>query len=548
MRRANAYGEAFLQSRFILCLVGLSFGIAACGGGGNDVVLHGGPTPVPTATPLPTFGVAGLPAGPLSPNATYQLTATETVGGSPVTPGPLTLTLDNPSVGTVSGTTLTAGIVNAKGTLTIKDAAHNLSTTVSVSVGSTNPSTAGDTTSFVGTISQTIVRPFPAPVASQAPTQSTTDVSIATTTSTGASFGGLTGLTDFKSVERDTSRSPVVTTTITTDAFERTLASGATISVLTPGSTALDSNGNTFQTTFGAGNGILDILPEIGGSSFTNTAALVYTENDSDSTTIARTVNADGSYTESDVFPDGSNQTIAVNADLSASFGSLRGSGASIAVSAPTTAPSPPGAVITYTASLPPAPMSTSTPTVLFSRTFKDWYPTTTLATDTTTTAVAQPIPAACNVSGSVGTSATVLAETMTRLDPALGTYETRTTSSFLAPFVGLACIQISDKLDDYYDYSGQLSGIVALSTSPIQTTTTTETVGLKTATIAGAPVVASRSHVASSAVGLSARSGPSLAIVKTSFERVIQRAYAKRHAEMRATLLHAHSLQQVVR
>ncbi len=557
------FWRCVLKSRFILCLLGLSLAIAACDNGGNPTFLAGPtakppatsvptapstlppaqkptptPTPSPTATPKPTIQIVGLPAGPLSPNTAYQVSVVETIGGAPATPGMLTLSLDNATVGKTSGSILVAGVTNASGTLTVTDSSHGLTATAAVTVASTHPATNGDIVTLAGSIVQTIARPLPAPTATQPVYTGTTAVTIATTTTTGATFNGMSGLTDFKSVEVDTSQSPVIAKTTMTDAYQMLVANGTAINVVTPGSAATDSNGNAFTTMVGSGNGVLDILPEVNGATFANNAASMFAETDADSTTVARTTNADGTYAETDKFADTSSQQIAINADLSGSISTLRGTRFMVTVPPPTTGAN---SVINYTLTRP-GPNPTSTPRVV-TIPVKTWYPTKTLASDTATTTTTQAIPASCNVPAAVGTNATAIAETVNLLDPVLGTFETRITTSYVAPFFGVACVQIADKFDMYYDYTGQTRFIVFVSSTPIQTTTTTETIGLKTANVAGAPKFGMTTRASSA--GVVRRS---FAAAKTSFERTMQRVYGERRRTMHATLSHAPTLQQVNR
>ena len=532
-----------MRARFLFSIVGLSFGATACGGGG------GGGAPTPSGKP--TFSIAGLPAGPLSPNATYTISAVETIGGTAVTPGPLTVSLDNASVGKVSGTTLLAGLANASGNVTVADASRGLSATVVVSVATTHPATAGDTVDLAGSLTQTITRPHPAPSAVPPPFVSQATITIATTTSIGATFAGLAGLTDFKSIENETTLSPAITTTTTTDSYQRVVPNGTAFDIVTPGDSASDSNGNTFTTTYGAGNGLLlDVLPETNGGSFSNDAALVATESDAGGASANRTVNPDGSYAETDAFADRTTQSIAVNADLSGTLNNLRGqTTTSVAVGAPKPSSTGTGKIVDYTLTIgsPPSPHVLA----IF-----DWYPTTALASDTVTTTTGQNIPSTCAVPTSVGTSATLLAENFTRLDPVLGTYEVRSTATYLSPLVGVVCVTISDTLDDHYDYSGQVGAFVGIDPTgaPIQTTVTAETIGLKTASVAGAPT-GLQTHASGFArsdaiqtLPASSSAQHAFSIAKTAFDRLMQRAYAKRRTRLRDGLARASFVKEVIR
>lgn len=52
-----------------------------------------------------------------------------------------------------------------------------------------------------------------------------------------------------------------------------------------------------------------------------------------------------------------------------------------------------------------------------------------------------------CNVPGMLGASATTIKETMSRIDPVLGTAEQRTAVTYLVPLYGEACFVLGDQL-----------------------------------------------------------------------------------------------------
>lgn len=286
-----------MRSRIVSSAFILVCALIGCGGGGG-----GGPTPTkptPSPSPGPTITLTGLPGSVVGANATYALSVTETIGGHAVTPGPLTFALDNAALGTLSGATYTAGLSNASGHITVTDASHGLSTTVALSVATTYPATNGDTIAYAGTINQQIVRPIPAPSAIPPPFNTAYTVSVAGSTTTNATFNGQGGLIDYRLVETDTQTSPTIATTTTTDTFVNFApGSGGTIDVQSAGSSSLDSNNVTDSTVLGPGNGLLDILPEQSGATWSNGAALTFNETEADASTLARTVASDGSYAE----------------------------------------------------------------------------------------------------------------------------------------------------------------------------------------------------------------------------------------------------------
>jgi hypothetical protein len=487
--------------------------MSACGGGG------GSPAP-------PTFTVSGLGAAgatnvTLSAATTYGLSATETAsGGRSVTPGPLTITLDNVAIGTVSGDSLVTGVVNATGHVKVADSSTGLSVTFTVSVLSTHPATAGDTVTLSGTLSHTVARPQPAPSAIASPVTTTATVTdVLKVASTSATFGATTNAIDENVVETDVS--PLATLTTTSDTYEIFVPSGSLQLFTDVGTTAFDSNGSGYATTPGAGAGIIDELPDANGATWSNTAALLSSETDADGTTIVRTTAANGTYSETDAYLGQASLTSVTqtNADLSAGISALGGLPIAVAFAAPS------GGSIAYT--ITPAPAFQIAP---ITGTVADWFPTSTIYSDTSTKSTNQTIPAACSASATVGTTATKIVDATTHLDTALGTYEQRSETTYDVPGYGTACVQLSDVIDSYYDYTGQspqtiLPGLnIALSASPLQIDTISETLGFTSGTVANA------------AARRSARSvSPEIALhaVAPMFERAIDAVYRSRRARL---------------
>ena len=502
--------------RFVIPVL-VASALAGCGGGGG-----GGGTPaVPTS-----LSIAGLPSSAkLTAESTYTLSVLETGNGQSFTPGSVTFSLDTAAVGTITGTTLKTGDVNATGHITATDSSRGLSATLTVSVGTTHPATNGDTAAFSGTLTERIVRPLASPVSTQPTYTFNYAVSIASTTSTGKTFGTKTGLIDFTTVETDTGSTPPlpVTTTNTYEELEPTAA--GTVNVLSPGSAASDTNGSTYTTDNGIGNGLLDILPETGGRTWHNTAYGDYLETEADTTSIKRATSPNGAYTETDTFADTTQPAaqIAVNADLSGTYsnatvpaygllditvGAPQGSGASSHI-----------------------PITLVQAGVTAAGDVADWYPTKALYASTASLAASQTIPSACRVPAAVGTIASEIVEKTTRLDPVLGTYELRTNDTYLVPFYGTACTIDTDILDDYYDYSGQ--SVQTFASTPQQTTTLVETLGFTSGSISGAAVAreATQSSVDRTAV----------AVGRAGFERAIERLYRQRRLALR-TFLRTHT------
>ena len=493
-----------------VCAALVAAAVSACGGNGS--------------TP-PSFTISGLGSNlnatvTLGAATTYTIGATETAsGGGSVTPGPLTIVLSSPSIGTLSGNTLTTGVVNASGTVKVTDSKTGLSATVKVQVLSTHPATVGDTLTLAGTLTHTIARPLPAPSAIASPTTTTTTVTdVLKIASTTATFNGTANLTDENVVESDVA--PLQTLTTTSDAYTEFTPSGTSQLLLELGLTSTDSNGVQDTTTYGAGAGEIDQLPDVNGATFTNTAAQTFSETDPGNVSIARTVAADGSYTENDTYLSPPASTTQANSNLTASityfaglivdvaFGAPSGSGANATIPY-TISPTVTGAFQTVTGTIP------------------DWYPTTTIFSDSFAKSTSQTIPTACAVPASVGTTATKVVETTTHLDTALGSYETRTQTAYDAPGFGTVCVQLADTIDSYYDYTGQslnvlLPGLnLALSSTPIQIDTLSETLGFTSGTVSGSSVVRRSAQSLSPTAALHA--------VTPVFDRAVNAVYRSR-------------------
>ncbi len=485
--------------------------ISACGGGGSS------PTP-------PTLLVSGLGSSngaktaTLSAATTYTLSATETAsGGGSVTPGPLTITLSSATIGTVSGSSLTTGLVNASGTVTVTDSTTGLKATLAVTVLSTHPATAGDTITLAGKLTHTIARPLPAPSAVASPVTTVTNVTdVLKIASTVATFGLQTGLDDENVVETDAA--PLQTLTTTSDTYDGFVASGSLQELFQFGTTSTDSNGVKDATTFGNGNGQLDELPDTNGATWTNTGAQVFAETEPDNTTVARTSNADGTYVETDTYLGGFPSTLQTNADLSASITSLGGASINVTYGAPA------GGTIAYSLVFAPA-YGLSPVTGLIT----DWFPTTTIYSDSFAKTTSQTIPSTCAVPATVGTTGTAVAETTTHLDTVLGTFEKRVQTVYNVPGFGSVCAVLGDTIDTYYDYTGQSQNTIvpgldfAVASAPIQIDSLAETLGFTTGTVSGSSI-ARRSAQALPAQGVS--TSEAFHAVTPIFDRAVEAVY----------------------
>jgi hypothetical protein len=501
----------------------------ACGGGG------GSPTP-------PTITISGFPDSgktqTLGAAASYALSAKETgSGGGAVTPGPLTITLSSAALGTVSGSTFVTGVVNASGTVKVEDSTTKLSETFTVTVLTTLPATVGNTVTLTGSLVHTVARPLPAPSAIESPSTTTAKVTdVLTIPSTTATFGAKTGLVDEHVVESDVA--PLQTLTTTSDTYAGFVTASAIREFFEDGVTSTDSNGVVDSTTFGAGAGLIDELPDVNGATWASTAAETFSETEPDGTAIARTVASGGTYSETDTYlGQPPPETIATNSDLSASITGFADFNVDVTYAKPSGAGA--GATIAYTVDVPGSP-------ALASGTIADWYPTTTIFSDTFAKATSQTIPAACAVSAKVGTTAVEVTETSHRLDTALGTYEKRTQSVFDAPGFGSVCVQLADEIDTYYDYTGQSANVLvpglnfAIGSTPIQIDTLAETLGFSTGTVSGSSVSRTPASLSPASV---------VRAVSPLFDRAVAAVYrSRRDAERRYVTLHRAALGKVLR
>lgn len=512
------------RSVLISFVLVVAMAFTACSGGGGGGGGGSVTPPIPATITIEGLGTLGASGASLGTASTYTITVTETAsGGGSQTPGPLKVSVDNAAIGTVSGSSLVTGLLNATGHLTVTDTTTGLSSTIVVTVLSTHPASVGDTLTLIGQLVHTIDRPLPAPTTPQPPSTTTTNVSdVLKIASTTATFGAQSNLIDETTAETDVA--PLQTITTTSDAYTHYFASGSGQNLFEVGATSTDSNGVNDTTTFGAGAGLLDELPDMNGATWTNTAAQTFSETDPDTTTIVRTAKADGTYTETDTYLGLVPATTTTNTDLSATINGFAGQPVNVAFGAPSGSGA--SAMIPILVAPAPPPPPATPPPPLASGSIPEWYPTVTIFADAATKTTAQTIPAACNVAAGAGATATRIAETTTHLDTALGTYETRTETLYDAPGFGPVCAQLADTIDTYYDYTGQSPQLIvpglnfAVSSSPIQIDTLAETLGFQTGTVSGSSVRRSTLAVAPKTA---------LRIVTPIFDHAIESVYRRR-------------------
>ncbi len=379
------------------------------------------------------------------------------------------------------------------------------------------PHATGDSFSYAGTLTQNFVRPpvILPPIPSPNPTNSATlsfAVAQNVKLTAGASFAGAANsgsLVDYNTAETDTESNPTQTTQITSDDYYAFAPAGAATDVLFAGSSSTDSAGIAVKTVIGSGNGLVDIIPEIAGPlAPANTDAQTITETDPQGSTNTKNTNADGTYTQSFAYPDGTSGSATVNADGSGTYsfpfaGPNVGSNSTFAVGPPTPNGSGTSTIpitITYAAGLfpPPPPPATPAPLVVHRTVTPAWFtPPVVLYAQTLVNGGRTTLPGACNVASSFLRPGNSLVQTTTTIDPIFGERDVQTTTTYDEPGIGVACLQLSDVVTQYYDFSGQTTRLVYTTpdgTMPEQITTTTETLGVTGAGVLGLSSVGRRS------------------------------------------------------
>jgi hypothetical protein len=410
-------------------------------------------------------------------------------------------------------------------------------------VVNSRPLQSGDTFSYAGTTTKSFVysgtSPEPASTTVYAVAQS-----LAVTGPT--AYDGSSGTFDVKDTETDTS--PLSQLGLTTNTYYALLPRGATTNLVTYGYTSTDTNGESLAVTIpnvNDGNGLLDELPEAKGQTWSNTPAETVNESSPGGLTSVRTVNADGTYSDTTTFPAGSiyptsnpalppatEAVITQNADGSGSYvfydnpgtGSAPQSYLEIDVATPIPASSGAPAQIPITSTQPQAsaaPVSLDVPL---------WYPQPlALYTETDTDSGTVAIPTACNVPASFGKNANAVVQTIAQYDTIVGTEETFSQTNYVIPTYGLACVALNDRLEFFYDYTGQSGlaagptvNVTATSTLPIETETIATTLGLTASNASSASVRRAAAATAPTATGLRVTNARSnfLALVEREKQR----------------------------
>jgi len=399
------------------------------------------------------------------------------------------------------------------------------------------PNDNGDAFTYTGTLSKTFVltpqlappTPNPNPPTSTQSLTANVSIGVAVASSPAPAGGGT--VSTFTSNETDAFTSPPETETSTTNeilAFSPPASSGA-VTVTEQGATTTTPTtsveaGSTIATTIGAGNGLIDVIPEVPGPlTPANTAAETINETDATGQTEATTFNADGSYTETINYPPALNltSTATVNSDGSANyavpFDGVPGS--SVAFAAPA------GGNIGITVTLAAALVGQANPLVE-TFTIQSWYPSPTLLYSQTyqdNGGVAA--PSSCGIPSNLARPTNQLVQTTNTVDPAFGELETNTTTTYDAQGLGVVCTVLNDVTTSFYDFTNQTQGFAfnfSPNATPFETTTLAETIGMQSATVVGTAAVA---HAPASAQAVLARA------VTGHFEALVVHERALRHA-----------------
>jgi hypothetical protein len=292
---------------------------------------------------------------------------------------------------------------------------------------------------------------------------------------------------------------------------------------------------------------IVDQEPETNGANWTNTAERDTSETYSDGTQIARTANADGSYSEQEINTNQSiSDTATVNSDASGTWvaneeGFISGLFSEYAFTAPS------GGNVTFTATEttagcnqtgPPCTQSLTAPVFFSTNPLLLWSNSSTIATSVT-------FPAACNVPASDGTTGNDIHTVQSDVDPLFGFTEDTTTDAYTSTD-GLVCVQSTDILKTYYDWNLDSAYFLVVSNSakPFITTTTTQTLTLQTGNGIG---ILSKSTSPASATASNAAMADAAVLARTMTRgEAIRRVAEERSAVLRRLFSHgAHGVKR---
>jgi hypothetical protein len=469
--------------------------------------------PLANAAPAPTLIAAATGPATLEAGATAQYGATETDGnGFPVLQHAFAFSVDNPAMGTIAPAgLLSAGATDTTGNVVASDTTVGSATPgkLPVHVSSARPNASGDKFLFTGTLvtSLTAQQP-PAPPSGNPgpPVTSTTTAQVVQNISSAGSTDGVNYALNNDEFDNESLRTTEIKTA-TNLSYVAGTGGGFVVRVTQEVST--DSNGVKYQTNYGPNNGAVTLIPEI-ASSANNDAQLVYQEFDpgnpafdpttgmnTTGPTIQRNVNGDGSYTET-IFNNGFMDTYQGNTD---------GSGVAKITGGATEYDFLPVTTSGGVTFVPINVFNVNTVTKVKTpngaqRQVFPWYGSTVpapIVSDSITITPASALDAKCPVSAAFTktgkATAALTTETYSAYDFVLGQLETRTIKTFDVAGPGTVCAVLNDRIDTWYDYSGQEGNITQkrpTTATPFQTTVVTEALGQQI--VAGSPSSSSRS------------------------------------------------------
>jgi hypothetical protein len=401
--------------------------------------------------------------------------------------------------------------INVNGCVVTGSATRGVAQTQAVGIQPGN----GSGFSYTGTLSDVIDRSSPCPIGT------------ASASATVSITASMTTATNEHSVEKDAYATN--TTQVTTDATVAE-SKGTADTFSESAETSTDLGGDATTTTYGLGSLLYAVASPIPyPATIVNKPPSEVDVTLADSSTLKRTYASagDGSYSEVDTLP-GVNPSgqISVASSGAASYTIQTPNFASQGISSlQVSFAAPSGGTIvetrTYSGSAPPTPGP---------KTITQWWPAgAPLYSDTTSDVGSGAVPAPCNPSPSVST-AEHFARTITQIDPALGSYDTRTIDSYVVQnysasghVVGPVCVVISDVDKLFYDYYFDTPYFVYVSADgkPFQTDTVNEAYWFASAPTTYARIRSASSTAASPALAASIAAHAA----GISFHRTIERA-----------------------
>jgi hypothetical protein len=306
------------------------------------------------------------------------------------------------------------------------------------------------------------------------------------------------GLVDEHIAETDTQS--LQTSTFATDEWAATTVSGGIADVSLYGLVQQEPSSADlpmFTTIYGAPQ-LLDEYPETSGATWTNGPASTVAFSFADGSAGTRTVNADGTYLDTETLLATPSQpvTMTENSDGSGSItgpffsGVLAGATFGNVISSVTFS-APSGGVVTIDQNFTPFAQANLGDPASSSNTDPVWYPLPPVfyaESDKVTSGVA--LPAGCATA--FGTSGTQVQRSITTLDTIAGDVETTTLDSYEIGGIPV-CLASTDIVNFAYDEQNNQPALILLGTLGLEVVTTTEVLSLQPGAIGALPEAKSR-------------------------------------------------------